>query len=244
MTTESFAKNPMYAGVDIDLVQTKRVAINSNDREDKIFRREGLNNNSDKSKIIVWEVYQREGHKIKVESFCPEIPEMNLRQPMELDYNHGEFPFVDFSYEVKDKGWFSPRGVCEIVGPFAASLCKMWNEKHDAMTLFNRPMFKTDRDIPNSSNLRLSPAQILPVGIAPVPMSQPPISWDTEINMTRVIAEQRIGMPDFGAQSMYDNKGDRRTATEINAITGLMAESNDLRARVFRLSLGDVYRQT
>ena len=244
MTTESFAKNPMYAGVDIDLVQTKRVAINSNDREDKIFRREGLNNNSDKSKIIVWEVYQREGDKIKVESFCPEIPEMNLRPPMELDYNHGEFPFVDFSYEVKDKGWFSPRGVCEIVGPFEASLCKMWNEKHDAMTLFNRPMFKTDRDIPNSSNLRLSPAQILPVGIAPVPMSQPPISWDTEINMTRVIAEQRIGMPDFGAQSMYDNKGDRRTATEINAITGLMAESNDLRARVFRLSLGDVYRQT
>jgi len=244
MTTEAFAKNPMYAGVDIDLVQTKRVAINSNDREDKIFRREGLNNNSDKSKIIVWEVYQREGDKIKVESFCPEIPEMNLRPPMELDYNHGEFPFVDFSYEVKDKGWFSPRGVCEIVGPFEASLCKMWNEKHDAMTLFNRPMFKTDRDIPNSSNLRLSPAQILPVGIAPVPMSQPPISWDTEINMTRVIAEQRIGMPDFGAQSMYDNKGDRRTATEINAITGLMAESNDLRARVFRLSLGDVYRQT
>ena len=120
----------------------------------------------------------------------------------------------------------------------------MWNEKHDAMTLFNRPMFKTDRDIPNSSNLRLSPAQILPVGIAPVPMSQPPISWDTEINMTRVIAEQRIGMPDFGAQSMYDNKGDRRTATEINAITGVMAESNDLRARVLRLSLGDVYRQT
>ena len=82
MTTESFAKNPMYAGVDIDLVQTKRVAINSNDREDKIFRREGLNNNSDKSKIIVWEVYQREGDKIKVESFCPEIPEMNLRPPM------------------------------------------------------------------------------------------------------------------------------------------------------------------
>jgi len=119
----------------------------------------------------------------------------------------------------------------------------MWNDKHDAMTLYNSPMFRSERDIPNAANIRHHPGQILPVGLVPVQMPPPPISWDTEIQATRHIAEQRIGMPDFGVQSTYD-KGDRRTATEINAISGMMAESNDLRARVFRLSLGEVYRQT
>jgi len=244
MSVESFRNNPMYSDVDTDLLQSKRgKASNSEEGEINKYRREGITYNSDAGKIVIWEVYHKKDGKVHTQSFCPEVPEMDLRPPMELDYTHGEYPFIDFSYEIKDKGWYSPRGVCEIVGPFEASLCKMWNDKHDAMTLFNKPMFKTDRDIPNSSNIRLSPAQILPVGLAPVPMSNPPISWDTEIQSTRLIAEQRIGMPDFGVNSMSGGS-DRRTATEINAISGIMAESNDLRARVFRLSLGALYRQS
>lgn len=244
MSIDSFRNNPMYAGVDAELLQSKRSRSgNSEEGEINKYRREGITYHSDLGKVIVWEVYSKEDDKVNMKSFCPEVPEMDLRPPMELDYKHGDYPFVDFSYEVKDKGWYSPRGVCEIVGPFEASICKMWNEKHDAMTLFNRPMFKTDRDIPNASNIRLSPAQILPVGLAPVQMPNPPISWEAEIDQTRSIAEQRIGMPDFGVQSMQ-NRGDRRTATEINAISGIMAESNDLRARVFRLSLGKLYRQS
>jgi len=244
MSLDSFKDNPMYSDADAELLQSKRAkAGNSEESEINKYRREGITYHSDLGKVVIWEVYEKKGGKVSVKSFCPEVPDMDLRPPMELDYNHGNYPFVDFSYEVKDKGWYSPRGVCEIVGPFEASICKMWNDKHDAMTLFNRPMFQTDRDIPNSSNIRLSPAQILPVGLAPVQMPRPPVSWDEEIQSTRLIAEQRIGMPDFGVQSMKD-RGDRRTATEINAISGLMAESNDLRARVFRLSLGMLYRQS
>ena len=244
MGMDAFQNDPKYSDVDVNYLQSKRGQVgNSTEKETKVFRREGITYHSDMNKIVIWEVYEKRDGKVDVKTFCPEVPEMDLRPQMQLDYDHGEYPFVDFSYEVKDKGWYSPRGICEILGPFEASLCKMWNEKHDAMTLFNRPMFKTDRDVPNSSNIRLSPAQILPVGLAPVTMPNPPISWDTEIELTRHIAEQRIGMPDFGVQSM-NNKGDRRTATEINAISGLMAESNDLRARVFRLSLGKLYQQT
>ena len=244
MSIDSFKNNPLYSGVDANLIQSKRgKAGNTDEKEVASYKREGINYSSDMNRIIIWEVYEKKDGKVLVQTFCPEVPSMDVRPVMELDYDHGNYPFVDFSYEIKDKGWYSPRGVCEIIAPFESSLCKLWNEKHDAMTLYNRPMFKTDRDIPNSSNIRLSPAQILPVGLAPVQMANPPISWDQEIEMTRHIAEQRIGMPDFGVQSMQ-NKGDRRTATEINAISGLMAESNDLRARVFRLSLGELYRQS
>jgi len=244
MSVEAFKSDPKYSGVDVDVLQSARSKVgNSDEKESTAYRREGINYTSDRNKIIIWEVYEKKDGKVIVQSFCPEYPSMSLRPTMELDYAHGEYPFVDFSYEIKDKGWYSPRGVCEIVAPFESSLCKLWNDKHDAMTLYNRPMFKTDRDIPNSSNIRLSPAQILPVGLAPVQMAQPPISWDQEIELTRFIAEQRVGMPDFGVNSMQ-NKGDRRTATEINAISGLMAESNDLRARVFRISLGALYLQS
>ena len=244
MTLESFKSDKRFSDVDVNMLQSKRGKVgNSEERDIKVFRREGINYQADKTKIIVWEVYERKDGKISVQTFCPEAPDMDLRATMELDYNHDQYPFVDFSYEIKDKGWYSPRGVCEIVAPFESSLCKMWNDKHDAMALYNSPMFRSERDIPNAANIRHHPGQILPVGLVPVQMPSPPISWDTEIQATRQIAEQRIGMPDFGVQSMYD-RGDRRTATEINAISGMMAESNDLRARVFRLSLGAVYRQT
>jgi len=244
MSIESFKADKRFEGVDVNELQSKRGKVgNSEEKDIKVFRREGINYHADKNKVIVWEVYEKKNGKVIVQTFCPEAPDMDLRPTMELDYNHNQYPFVDFSYEIKDKGWYSPRGVCEIVAPFESSLCKMWNDKHDAMTLYNSPMFRSERDIPNASNIRLKPAQILPVGLAPVQMPNPPISWDTEIQATRHIAEQRIGMPDFGVQSTYD-KGDRRTATEINAISGMMAESNDLRARVFRISLGEVYRQT
>src|SRR5262249_11051709 len=36
---------------------------------------------------------------------------------------------------------------------------------------------------------------------------------------------------------------DRKTATEVNALAGLMSQQTDMRARVFRLGLGELYRQ-
>jgi hypothetical protein len=243
-THDSFKNSPFFEeGVLTELMGQKAQSANIDKKEQVVFRREGITYHSDEDKIIVWEVYERDGKKIKISTFCPEVPDLDLRPQMELDYKHGKFPFVDFAYEVKDKGWYSPRGVCEIIAPHEASLCKLWNDKQDAMTLYNRPMFRAEREIPNSANIRMAPAQILPIGIAPVQQAQPPVSFDTEINATRQIAEQRIGMPDFGSNQLYGQGSDRRTATEVNAITGLMAESNDLRAKIFRMSLGSLYRQ-
>jgi|TARA_R100001530_G_scaffold32980_2_gene25911 hypothetical protein len=243
-TKDSFKNSPFFnEEILIELVGRKSKAANSDEKEQKVYRREGITYHSDENKIIVWEVYERDGKDITISTFCPEVPDMDLRPQMGMPYNHKLFPFVDFSYEVKDKGWYSPRGVCEITAPHEASLCKLWNDKHDAMTLYNRPLFRAEREIPNAANIRMAPAQILPIGVAPVPQPQPPISFDTEINATRLIAEQRIGMPDFGSNQLYGQGGDRRTATEVNAITGLMAETNDLRAKIFRMSLGGLYRQ-
>jgi len=206
--------------------------------------REGITYTSNTDGVIIWEVYRKtDAGNWEVYLYSPAAVDLDLRDPMELPYDHGHLPFVDFPYEIKDKGWFSPRGVCEILAPFELSMTSMWNHKHDAMTLYNRPLFRAERELPNSINLRFQPGQILPYGVAPVQMPQPPVSFDQELNQTRAVAENRIGNPDYGMASVMSGGTDRRTATEIQSINAQAMQSGDLRARLFRMSLAKLYRQ-
>lgn len=206
--------------------------------------REGITYTSNTDGVIVWEVYRKtDAGKWEVYLYSPAAVDLDLRDPMELPYDHGQCPFVDFPYEIKDKGWFSPRGVCEILAPFELSMTSMWNHKHDAMTLYNRPLFRAERELPNSINLRFQPGQILPYGVAPVQMPQPPVSFDQELNQTRAVAENRIGSPDYTMGTIMSGGSDRRTATEIQSINAQAMQSGDLRARLFRMALGKLYRQ-
>jgi hypothetical protein len=212
--------------------------------EDAKQLREGITYTSNTDGVIVWEVYKKRDDGVwEVYLYSPAAVDLDLRDPMELPYDHGQCPFVDFPYEIKDKGWFSPRGVCEILAPFELSMTSMWNHKHDAMTLYNRPLFRAERELPNSINLRFSPGQILPYGVAPVQMPQPPVSFDQELNQTRAVAENRIGSPDYAMGSAMGGGSDRRTATEIQSINAQAMQSGDLRARLFRMALGKMYRQ-
>lgn len=205
--------------------------------------REGITYTTIEDQVIVWEVYKKQTNgSWVVYTYSPAAPDLNLRDPMEIPYDHGMAPFVDFPYEIKDKGWFSPRGVCELLSPYQLSITAMWNNQHDAMRFYNQPLFRAEKEIPNSINLRFQPGQILPYGIAPVQMPQPPMSWAQAINDTRGIAEQRIGSPDFGMSAAMGTGSDRRTAEEIKSINAQSMQSGDLRARLFRMSLGKLYR--
>ena len=216
----------------------------TNTEADAKNTREGITYTPNPEMVIVWEVYHKsDDGRWSVYTYSPAAVDVDLRDPMELPYDHGQLPFVDFPYEIKDKGWFSPRGVCEILAPFELSLTSMWNHKHDAMTLYNRPLFRAERELPNSINLRFQPGQILPYGVAPVVMPQPPISFDQEMNQTRAVAENRIGTPDYGISAVMEDGSSRRTATEIKSINAQSMQSGDLRARLFRMALGKLYRQ-
>jgi hypothetical protein len=211
--------------------------------EDIKLRREGITVGTEQDQIIVWEAYERlDDGKILVHTFSPLAPTEDIRPTFELPYKHGQLPFVPFVMEIKDKGVYSSRGICEIVAPFEAYMCKLMNEKADAMTLYNRPLFRCEQDIPNTNNLKFGPATILPVGVAPIAMPQPPISFDQEMINQRMISEYLTSMPDFGLAQQSNTKH-ARTATEISQIGSLMGQSTDLRARIFRISLGHVFRQ-
>ena len=202
--------------------------------------REGITHSPDEDQVIVWEVYTHdEDGKWVMQCFSPQAPDTPLRETMEVPFDHDKPPFVSCKYEITDGGWYSPRGVCEMLAPFEASLTKTWNEKMDASTLFNKPLFRAERDLPNSVNLRLNPGQILPFGIAPVQMPNTPMDFDKEIMQTQSIAEQRVTVPDYGIMS----DSDRRTATEIESVNAQAQQNMDLRLRLFRQALGDLFRQ-
>ena len=205
------------------------------------YQREGLTYNEE-DYIIVWEAWTRdEDSRWTCETFSPLHPGEDVRKPYKLGKEYGgKPPFCQFEYEIKDGRWYSPRGVTEIVAVHEAELCKTLNEKNDYMTLVNRPLFRSSREIPNAANLKFSPGQILPYDIQPVPMPPPPVSFDQSMMFTRDIAEQRVATPDFGLTQSIANT-ERRTATEINQISNIFSQSSDLRLRVFRIGLGRLY---
>ena len=208
------------------------------------YEREGLTF-PEQDKIIVWEVYHRcpDSGQWIICTYSPTSPDIDLRPPMKIPYNHGKPPFIAFNYEIKDPGFYSSRGVVELQAVFEAELTKLQNEKLDCMTLFNRPLYRAERDMPNSGNLRLTPGSILPYGIQPVVHQPPPISFDTQMNIMREVAQNRVSTPDFGLTQSLQNT-ERRTATEIQAIGGLYQQSSDLRMRIFRIALGNLYRMS
>ncbi len=208
------------------------------------YQREGLTFDSS-GKIIVWEVYYRcpESGEWRICTYSPAQPDIDLRPVMKIPYAHGKPPFVAFPYEIKDPGYYSSRGVVEQVAVFEAELCKLLNEKNDAMTLFNQPLYRTNREIPNAGNIRMAPGQILPYDIQPVAQQSPPISFDQQMNLMREIAQQRISTPDFGLNQTLAYP-ERRTATEVEAVSSLYQQSTDLRMRIFRIALGKLYRMS
>ena len=122
---------------------------------------------------------------------------------------------------------------------------RMWNEKHDCMTLYNRPMLTADKDFPNVTNIKCRPGQILPFSVRPIQMGSPPISFDVEMENCRIVAEQRIAVPDFslGSRSVTQDKKNP-TATEVNALMGTVGQVVDMRASIFRLQINALYRQS
>ena len=213
--------------------------VNATIREAKCVR-EGITH-ADTESIVLWEAWRRDADSWSCEMFSPLRPEDDVRPRYRAPYRHGQPPFVDFVYELKEPGWYSPRGVVELVAVFEAELAKLLNEKNDAMTLYNRPLFKTSSQMPNAANLRWVPGQILPYAVEPVGMPQPPISFDQQIVLVRDLAEGRVSVPDFGMSQVRGTK-DPRTATEIQAISAAAGQSGDLRLRIFRQGLGRLYK--
>lgn len=244
-SVEGFKRNPVFnASIAEKLAGSGPDSADDPETESRQarYQREGLTYTTE-NLIVLWEVWTPTDDGWECETISPVCPDETIRPAFKSTIPGGAHPFTAFSIEECEDGWFSPRGIVELLAAFEAEACKIMNEKNDAMTLFNRPYFSAARDGVNTANLRLRPGQILPFGIQPVPMPSPPVSFDGQLLMVRDLGERRVSVPDFGMSQLRSTQ-DTRTATEIQAIGATSAMSNDLRMRVFRMGLAECFRKS
>jgi hypothetical protein len=213
---------------------------------------EGITHSESQECIIIWEIYERQPDlKYKVHTISPARPREEIRSSFILPHKRyltdqpPITPFVDFTIEKVGKSWYSPRGVAEILIAHETSLTKMWNSKHDAMSIYNQPMLTSTKDVPITQNVRCYPGQIIPFAVQALQIGAPPISYDEEMSNTRSVAEQRISVPDFGiGDKGFESASpikEAKTATEVQAITAVGNQIIDMRARIFRRALAKLY---
>lgn len=216
--------------------------------EDVQLQREGITKAGNKNEIIVWEVYfTDEKNQWRVKTYSPTAPGMDLRPEFGLPYNKGIFsrgkpppPFGCYRFEVKQRGYFTPRGVCERVQAEEVSLCKDWNTIKDYQTLTCSPVFSTDgAPIPAGQNLRMIPGQIIPHKLVAVQFPQIPVDLSMQMQGTQRIAQERLSVPSVGVGRQVD-PSKNKTAAETNLIATIMQQSGDVRSRAFRRQEGEV----
>jgi len=207
------------------------------------YVQEGISFSRLKDLIVLWEVYERDSDgQLTVHTFSPLNTEEVAREDFKLPYRHKQIPIRLIPYELTDGRFYSPRGIMELVQMYEASACKVWNEKLDFMSIANRPVLSTQGGSINAQNIRWQPGAVYDSVLQLVQQPTPPISFDQEIQSNRQMAEQRVGIPDFGiGQDQQPQKS--RTATEVNRITTVMQQSNDLRARILKGAIQEIYDQ-
>ena len=209
------------------------------------YSQEGLSWSNVKDLIVLWEVYKREDDdQISVHTFSPLNPNEPARDTFRMPYRHKQCPIVQLPYELIDQAYYSSRGIMELVQPFEASSTKMKNDKLDYMTLSNRPVLSTQGGSINAQNIRYEPGAVYDSSLQIVQQPPPPVSFDEEIQNDRGLAEQRVGVPDFGVGQQQGSQGKNKTATETNVIQGVMQTGNDLRARLTKGSVTRVFEQS
>lgn len=198
--------------------------------------REGITHSAKHNEIMLWHHYERTAGGWTLSTFSPMASDMEIRKPYGVAYKvDGEAsqPFFSFTMEIKEAGWYSPRGLAELNAAFEMYATKLWNEKSDAMTYGNKPLFTGDGALQNSGNLRFLPGEYIPNNISAVQMPQPAFSFAEEINATRQLSEQRSKTPDYGI-TQDGEPGRPRTATENNRIASLQAVGADHNGDMFK----------
>lgn len=207
--------------------------------------REGVTHSASTGKIVLWEHWVKNGNGYTVYTYSPQNPDLKIRDAFGCAYKSAgkvSLPFFSFTAEVKDEGWYAPRGLGELLAPVEAYLTKLWNEKADAMTFSNRPVLTADGEIPNVANLHWQPGEIIPMNLRGVQMPAPPFSYDQEMMFARTIGEQQAMTPDFGITQEHGGSSRPRTATENERISALQSAGMNDNAMMFRDSLTKVYR--
>ena len=167
---------------------------------------------------------------------------------IEYPYEHGEWPFTRFVYEITEPRWYAPRGIPELLHDLNAEINAQHNAKLDRMTIQNALTFKVrEGSIRNPSQLRFRPGSYIPVrrmdDIQPITHQVMDYSFEAEERTLKAYAEEYVGVQDFGISNV-NQKVERRTAAEVQEISRMSQMQGALDIQIFQESMRRLHRQT
>ncbi len=208
--------------------------------------REGYTHSGSSDTIIIWEHYKRTMGGVWVYYYCPVALDVKIRPAHGIPYKvKGRVSpgFFSFVAEVKDEGWYAPRGIAEKIADNEIYGCKAWNAKADAMTFLTTPQYISEVGVQNPANYRVAPGEVLPPGIKPAIFGAPPMSLDQEIAFTRMEADLSTQSIDLGAEHPNNGRGhSKKTATQTRIDSGIAQIGQQLESHTFRDDLAKLYR--
>lgn len=221
-----------------------------NKEEDEYFR-EGINRTTKDKRIVTWEVHYRDWKnkgEMRLRTISPDDPAIDFGDDREYPYEfcvkNKRWMFEVHKREIVSKKLHSARGIPEVVLDGEMSLTAAWRAKQNAMTIYNNPIWSAPGGIPGSTgNISFRPGQIIPFQIQRADSGPPPMSWDEEMQNTRRIYEERIGVPDFGLGDRNNKTGENRTAREISFIQQMSSAGIDLQAGNWKRYVGLIMKQ-
>ena len=173
---------------------------------------------------------------------------MEVLRLIEYPYEHGEWPFTRFAYEITEPRWYSPRGIPEMLYDLNAEINAQHNAKLDRMTIQNAITFKVrEGSVRNPSQLRFRPGGYIPVrrmdDIQPITHQVMDYSFEAEERTLKAYAEEYVGVQDFGISNV-NQRVERRTAAEVQEISRISQMQSALDIQIFQESMRRLHRQT
>lgn len=162
-------------------------------------------------------------------------------------YPFEEWPIVRFEFEKTSSRPLQSRGIGELVSTFQKEKNRMHNARLDAIQVTLAPIYELRNTAANSRrNIRMMPGAIIPVAqvgdLQRVDNSGSELlGYLQEENVTDQQAETYVGIFDPGV--LAQSTTERRTATEVSAVTSQVETVFGGDAQLFQSAMQRVHRQ-
>lgn len=236
--------NLMRGGKDaLERLKSQRGKDFDESQADKEIR-EGYTHSSNTDTIIIWETYVRTLGGVTVYTYCPVAMDVEVRKPFGVPYKTGgkvSQPFYSFQSEVKDEGWYAPRGLGEILADYEIFGSKVWNAQADLTSFAATPMLTGANPIQNPANYRMAPFEYIPGDVKPIQMGSDRSGLTEQIQFARSEAQQRSASPDFGTEDNL-HAGEKPTAKQVGYVEQLQQVGTSHTNSIFSRDLGELLK--
>lgn len=217
-------------------------------------QREGIELVTNKNLIRIWECYcywDLNGDGKEEKCIITISPDFDLKlRSIEIPFKSYKFPFVKLYYELTSNGWYSHRGLPELLEDLVKEIDTQHMQRIDSQTLRNSPMFLFragqikgksknfgfGRGIPVSGHNQLNDT------IAPfnATNTNAEFSYKDEQQILESKIAELIGQVDFSLQSQI-NRRQPRTADEVQMHVQSASVSNSLVISQYRQQFEELF---